>query len=164
MLVLEHLQEYARRGPGLRRPGRHTASDLAWGRQAYAVRFDDDRASNHPRWELIIHRGTVDLHGPRHPATVMEDVFDFGGNKRWVFTLKAGDVAILASGTGQQYLFTAANFLVVGAHPPVGTYDECTTVEDRPRALKTIPKVLVPRNDPVYGSGGPLSKLWKKAK
>jgi hypothetical protein len=29
--------------------------------------------------------------------------------------------------------------------------------------LKTIPKVP-PRKDPVYGTGGPLSKLWKKAK
>jgi uncharacterized protein YjlB len=37
-------------------------------------------------------------------------------------------------------------------------------VDDRPRALKTIPKVPVPRKDPVYGSGGSLSKLWKKAK
>ena len=50
------------------------------------------------------------------------------------------------------------------AYPPTGTYDECTTIEDRSRALKTIPKVPVPRKDPVYGTGGPLSKLWKGAK
>lgn len=56
------------------------------------------------------------------------------------------------------------DFLVVGAYPPVGTFDECTTVEDRVRALKTIPKVPVPRKDPVYGSDGPLSEFWKKAK
>ena len=55
-------------------------------------------------------------------------------------------------------------FLVIGAYPRTGTYDECTTVEDRPRALKTIPKVPLPRKDPVYGVGGPLSKLWKGAK
>ena len=48
--------------------------------------------------------------------------------------------------------------------PAAGTYDECTTVEDRARALKTIPKVALPRKDPVYGTGGPLSKLWKKAR
>jgi uncharacterized protein YjlB len=52
----------------------------------------------------------------------------------------------------------------VGACPPTGTYDECTTIEDRRRALKTIAKVLPPQRDPVYGPRGPLSKLWKKAK
>ena len=88
----------------------------------------------------------------------------FGGNKGRTFTLKAGDAAILPAGTGHQCLSADDDFLVVGAYPPTGTYDECTTVEDRPRALKTIAKVPPPRKDPVYGTGGPLSKLWKKAK
>jgi uncharacterized protein YjlB len=76
--------------------------------------------------------------------------------------LKAGDVAVLPAGTGHQRLSASDDFLVIGAYPPTGTYDECTTIEDRPRALKTIPKVALPRKDPVYGIGGPLSKLWKK--
>jgi uncharacterized protein YjlB len=88
----------------------------------------------------------------------------FGGAKRRIFTLKAGDVVILPAGTGHQCLSADDDFLFVGAYPAAGTYDECTTVDDRPRALKTIPKVPVPRKDPVYGSGGSLSKLWKKAK
>jgi uncharacterized protein YjlB len=88
----------------------------------------------------------------------------FGGNKGRIFTLKAGDVVILPAGTGHQCLSADDDFLVVGAYPPAGTYDECTKVEDRPRALKTIPKVPVPRNDPVYGKSGPLAKLWKKQK
>jgi uncharacterized protein YjlB len=85
----------------------------------------------------------------------------FGGAKGRIFTLKAGDVVVLPAGTGHQCLSADADFLVVGAYPAAGTYDECRTVEDRPRALKTIPNVPVPRKDPVYGSGGPLSKLWK---
>ena len=88
----------------------------------------------------------------------------FGGMKGRIFALKAGDVVILPAGTGHQSLSADDEFLVIGAYPPTGTYDECTTVEDRPRALKTIPKVPVPRKDPVYGTGGPLSKLWKGAK
>src|SRR5215212_4486673 len=88
----------------------------------------------------------------------------FGGKKGRIFTLKAGDVVILPAGTGHQCLSADDEFLIIGAYPPSGTYDECTTVEDRPRALKTIPKVPVPRKDPVYGTGGPLSKLWKGAK
>ena len=81
-----------------------------------------------------------------------------------IFTLKAGDVAVLPAGTGHQCLSASEDFLVIGAYPPTGTYDECTTVQDRARALKTIPKVALPRKDPVYGTGGPLSKLWKKAR
>jgi uncharacterized protein YjlB len=88
----------------------------------------------------------------------------FGGNQGRIFTLKAGDVAVLPAGTGHQCLSATADFLVVGAYPPVGTYDECTSVEDRQRALKTIPKVTAPRKDPIYGTVGPLAKLWKKAK
>jgi uncharacterized protein YjlB len=88
----------------------------------------------------------------------------FGGGKGRIFTLKAGDVAVLPAGTGHQCLSADHDFLVVGAYPPVGTYDECTTVEDRLKALKSIPRVPVPRKDPVYGADGPLLKLWKKAK
>jgi uncharacterized protein YjlB len=88
----------------------------------------------------------------------------FGGNKGRIFTLKEGDVAILPAGTGHQRLSAGDDFLVVGAYPATGTYDECTALEDRPRALKSIPKVPLPRKDPVYGIGGPLAKLWKKAK
>jgi uncharacterized protein YjlB len=88
----------------------------------------------------------------------------FGGNKGRIFTLKAGDVAVLPAGTGHQCMSAEEDFLVVGAYPPADTYDECTTAENRPRALQTIPKVPLPRKDPVYGAGGPLSKLWKKAK
>ena len=88
----------------------------------------------------------------------------FGGKKGRIFTLKAGDVAVLPAGTGHQCLSASDDFLVIGAYPPVGTYDECTTIQDRSRALRTIPKVALPRKDPVYGTGGPLSKFWKKAK
>lgn len=76
----------------------------------------------------------------------------------------ACDVGVLPAGTGHQCLPAADDFLVVCAYPPGGTYDECTTVEDRPRALKTIPRVGASRKDPVYGAGGQLSKLWKKVR
>jgi hypothetical protein len=86
------------------------------------------------------------------------------GKSGRTFTLKAGDVAVLPSGTGHQSLSASADFLVVGAYPPTGTYDVCTSIEDHARALKTIPKVGVPRKDPVYGKDGSLSKLWKRPK
>jgi uncharacterized protein YjlB len=88
----------------------------------------------------------------------------FGGNNGRTFHLKAGDVAVLPAGTGHQCLAARANFLVVGAYPPSGTYDVCTKSEDHARALKTIPKVGRPRNDPVYGSKGPLLSAWMPLK
>lgn len=83
----------------------------------------------------------------------------FGGRKGWIFTLKAGDVAILPAGSGHQCLSAEEDFLVVGGYPPVGTYDECTELEDRPKALRTISKVPVPRKDPIYCAAGPLLQL-----
>jgi uncharacterized protein YjlB len=88
----------------------------------------------------------------------------FGGMRGRTIELKAGDVAILPAGTGHQCLAASSDFLVVGAYPPSGTYDECTNSEDHVRALKTIPKVGRPRKDPVYGGKGPLLEAWKPAR
>jgi uncharacterized protein YjlB len=84
----------------------------------------------------------------------------FGGTKGRIIKMKAGDVAVLPAGTGHQCLSATDDFLVVGAYPPKGTYDECTTSEDRKAALKSIPKVGRPRKDPIYGEDGALLKLW----
>ena len=85
----------------------------------------------------------------------------FGGLKGKVLALKAGDVAILPAGTGHQCLSASDDFLVIGAYPPTGAYDECTRSEDRTAALKTIARAARPRKDPVYGSDGPLLTLWR---
>jgi uncharacterized protein YjlB len=85
----------------------------------------------------------------------------FGGARGRTLALKTGDVAILPAGTGHERLSASKDLLVVGAYPPTGKYDECTTDQDRERALKTIPKVVRPRKDPVFGTDGPLLKAWK---
>jgi uncharacterized protein YjlB len=88
----------------------------------------------------------------------------FGGDRGKEIEITAGDVAILPAGTGHQCLAASVDFLVVGAYPPSGTYDECTKNEEHARALKTIPKVGRPRKDPVYGSKGPLLSAWKPSR
>ncbi|UVK57382.1 cupin (plasmid) [Mesorhizobium sp. AR02] len=85
----------------------------------------------------------------------------FGGKKGRTLRLKAGDVAVLPAGTGRQCLSASDDFLVVGAYPAFGIYDECTTTDQHQGALATIPKVTRPRKDPAYGSKGPLLKNWK---
>jgi uncharacterized protein YjlB len=84
----------------------------------------------------------------------------FGGAKGRSLTLKAGDAAILPAGTGHQRLKASEDFLVVGAYPTSGAYDECTTPEDRKKALPAIPRATRPRKDPVYGKDGPLMGIW----
>ena len=71
--------------------------------------------------------------------------------------------AILPAGTGHQCLFASSDFCVIGAYPP-GPKMQITrpTPENYAKALKTIPKVKVPKTDPVIGIGGPLVKLWKR--
>jgi uncharacterized protein YjlB len=84
----------------------------------------------------------------------------FGGDNGRAFALKAGDVAILPAGTGHQRLKASHDFLVVGAYPASGAYDECKSLEDREKAFPAIDRVERPRQDPVYGKKGPLMHIW----
>ena len=78
-------------------------------------------------------------------------------------TLKAGDVVVLPAGPGHR-LIEGRNFLVVGAYPKDGQYDECTDIRDRANAIKRIAKVRKPSSGPVYGPGGPIAEIWKGRK
>jgi uncharacterized protein YjlB len=84
----------------------------------------------------------------------------FGGDSGRALTLKAGDVAILPAGTGHQCLKASNDFLVVGAYPASGAYDECKSRDDRQKALPAIDRVARPPQDPVYGKDGPLMQIW----
>ena len=89
----------------------------------------------------------------------------FGGAGGRTVEVQAGDVAVLPAGTGHHCLGASDDFLVVGAYPPSGTYDECRgTPDEHARALRTIPKVRLPRKDPVLGARGPLLRLWSPAR
>jgi uncharacterized protein YjlB len=88
----------------------------------------------------------------------------FGGERGKVLEIAAGDVAILPAGTGHQCISSSDDFSVVGAYPPGPPMDLVRpTQEAHAKALKTIPKVAVPKTDPVLGADGPLVRLWKPA-
>ena len=85
----------------------------------------------------------------------------FGGDAGEELDIEAGDAAVLPAGAGHHCLMASPDFLVVGAYPPDGRYDECRgRSEQHARALKTIPQVPVPQSDPLFGADGPLRKLW----
>jgi uncharacterized protein YjlB len=87
----------------------------------------------------------------------------FGGDQGEELEIAAGDVAILPAGTGHQCLSASGDFSVVGAYPP-GPKMQVTlpTPENHRKALKTIPKVKLPKTDPVFGEDGPLVRLWRR--
>lgn len=88
----------------------------------------------------------------------------FGGRTGRVYTVKAGDIVVLPAGTGHQCLTASRDFVVVGAYPRAGSYDECRPeTTDHARAVKSVDKVPPPRKDPVYGARGPLTRLWRRA-
>lgn len=89
----------------------------------------------------------------------------FGGKYGRTFKLSAGDVAILPAGTGHQCIAAGRSFLVVGAYPPAGTYDECIPEKaEHVRDVMRVRKVPRPRKDPIFGSEGPLSDYWKPSR
>ncbi|WP_246683297.1 cupin domain-containing protein [Mesorhizobium sp. B2-1-3A] len=85
----------------------------------------------------------------------------FGGEKGRTILLKAGDVAVLPAGTGHQCQAASDDFLVVGAYPPFGTYDECTKPKQHEAALHSIAALPPAETDPVFGTKGPLIELWR---
>jgi uncharacterized protein YjlB len=86
---------------------------------------------------------------------------EFGGITGRVLSVKGGDVVVLPAGTGHRLIESSRDFLVVGAYPEQGTYDECTDTRDRLDAAKRIAKVRKPTKDPVYGANGPLIRAWR---
>ena len=87
----------------------------------------------------------------------------FGGNRGKEFEISAGDVAILPAGTGHQCLSASRDFCVIGAYPPgARMHVTLPTAENHRKALETIPKVKLPKTDPVLGENGPLVRLWKR--
>src|SRR5688572_4208487 len=86
----------------------------------------------------------------------------FGGNKGEELEVGPGDVAVLPAGTGHQRLSPTPDLLVIGAYPHDGHYDLCRgTTDEHARALETIPRVPLPKSDPLFGADGPLTKLWR---
>jgi uncharacterized protein YjlB len=86
----------------------------------------------------------------------------FGGAGGHDIDLIAGDVVVLPAGVGHQCVWTAPNLIVVGAYPAAGQYNLCRgSKAEHAQALKTIPWVPLPDADPVFGSDGPLMRLWR---
>jgi uncharacterized protein YjlB len=80
-----------------------------------------------------------------------------GGNKGKTVKAEPGDVIIIPAGVGHECLKASSTFLVVGAYPPTGIYNECRgSFQERDKAIRAIRRVGVPKQHPLYGSRQPL--------
>lgn len=80
-----------------------------------------------------------------------------GGNKGRTVKVSAGDVIVVPAGVGHECLKASAEFLVVGAYPPSGTYDECRgSFRERDKAVASIGRVALPKKNPLFGTREPL--------
>ena len=168
MPLLEDLKKTTETSTGWGRPSRGDLECLVRKRKPHTFRFRDDGViPNNARLPLGIYRTPVRLPETLDPAAIFEELFARNGwaihgatvsttmstitrvsTRCWVsrgrvVELKAGDVAILPAGTGHQALSASRDFLVVGAYPPAGKYDECRgTAQEHARALVTIRRSL----------------------
>lgn len=81
-----------------------------------------------------------------------------GGRK---FAVKAGFCLILPAGTGHQNLGSSADFQVVGAYPR-GQHADIQTSAATEEMLSKIGGLPLPDTDPVQGTFGALTTLWRK--
>ena len=76
-----------------------------------------------------------------------------GGNRGRTVTVSAGDVIVVPAGVGHECLKASKQFLVVGAYPPTGTYNECRgSFQERDKAIESIRRVSAPKKHPMYGA------------
>ena len=80
-----------------------------------------------------------------------------GGNKGKTVKVAAGDVIVVPAGVGHECLKPSRDFLVVGAYPPTGTYNECRgSFQERHKAIASIRRVSLPKQNPIFGTDRPI--------
>jgi uncharacterized protein YjlB len=87
-----------------------------------------------------------------------------GGEHGKNVDVHAGDVIVIPAGVAHQNLGARDDFGVVGAYPDGREGDLLRGLPgERPKADHNIAALPMPENDPIYGTEGPLRRIWKDA-
>jgi uncharacterized protein YjlB len=120
-------------------------------------------------WPPAWRNGLYDMHHYHSTAHEALGVYEgwvqvcFGGPGGIVQTATAGDVIIIPAGVSHKNMKQSVNFKVVGAYPEGQSWNmKYGRKGERPEVDEEIQQVALPQGDPVYGTDGPLMKLWFK--
>ena len=84
-----------------------------------------------------------------------------GGENGQNVHVQTGDVIVIPAGVAHQNISASDDFGVVGAYPGGRDWDLLRGLPgERPKADHNIATLPTPDNDPIYGSKGPLRRVW----
>ena len=86
---------------------------------------------------------------------------EFGGPGGQAVEVWLGDVVVIPAGVGHRNMGQTSDLLVVGAYPGGARYDiRRGDPSEHTLVMRNIAAVGVPDLDPVFGSAGPMHRLW----